>query len=359
MKTIADDNPISQARLAPFLFRQGALAAVAQWRGLASDLLPRYISHIVLLSLTLFASYLGNLNPLELRSNLEAAAATGGEQPPQSFIPSLTSAQEVDYLLKGVVPLTIIPPRPRREVITYVVQSGDVVTSIAVDFGLKPETVLWSNAELASNPDLLYTGQKIFILPIDGVYHLVQPGDTLDSIANKYKATVEAIITSEYNLLQEPYTIEPGQWLVVPGGSKPYIPRVVESRFSPPPQGAAKGSGAFMWPVSGIISQSFWSGHLGIDIAAPEGTPIYAADSGYVQATGWSGGYGNRVIIDHGNGYQTLYGHMSIILIQPGMSVQRGDLIGRVGETGRATGPHIHFELWLNGVKRNPFGFLP
>lgn len=350
-------SPTSSAEASPAAGTRLALKSAGQWRQLASELLPRYTSHLALLGLTWLVVSLGNLNPLDLRSTVGSTATD--DQSIQPFLPGISTFQEVDYLLKGVIPQTIIPPRPRREVITYRVENGDTVTSIAVEFGLKPESVLWSNPELASNPDLLYTGQLVFILPLDGVYHLIQPADTLESIAAKYKVDTEPIINSEYNQLTEPHTLEVGQWLVVPGGTKPYIPRRVESRFSPPPAGAEEGTGSFIWPITGIITQSFWNGHLGIDVAAPEGTPIYAVDSGYIQATGWDGGYGNRVIVDHGNGFQTLYGHMSIILVQPGMSVEKGDLIGRVGSTGRSTGPHVHFELWLNSVKRNPFGFLP
>lgn len=348
-------TPSAQAQTAAPGLRLG-FRIPAAWKQLAGDILPRYISHLALLGFTWLVLSLGSHYTIDLRS-LEATE--NEEQSPPPFLSGTDTIQEVNYLLKGVIPLTIIPPRPRREVITYHAESGDNVISIAAQFGLKPETVMWSNPELSKNPDLLFTGQLVYILPVDGVYHLIEKGDTLQSIADDYKANVDDIITSEYNNLSEPYTLTAGEWLVVPGGSKPYIPRVVQDQYASPPAGAEEGTGSFMWPITGFISQGFWSGHLGIDIAAPEGTPIYASDSGYVVAAGWSGGYGNRVIIDHGNGFKTLYGHMVIILVQPGMSVERGDLLGRVGETGRATGPHIHFELWLNGVKRNPFGYLP
>jgi murein DD-endopeptidase MepM/ murein hydrolase activator NlpD len=127
-----------------------------------------------------------------------------------------------------------------------------------------------------------------------------------------------------------------------------------------PNAGTVSALGAFAWPVSGIISQGFKFYHKAIDIAAPIGTPIVAADSGRITVAGWpdNSGYGNRVMIEHGNGYVTLYGHMSKIAVVAGQSVNRGDLIGYVGSTGRSTGPHTHFEIRAGGSLQNPLNFL-
>lgn len=252
------------------------------------------------------------------------------------------------------------PKARRREIITYVVRSGDTVWDIAEKFGISPDTILWANGRLEDNPDMLAVGQELIILPVSGVYHTVEKGDTLESIAKKYKVDVSAITSYPLNKLRPPYELQVGQSLIVPGGRKPYIPRVVRAYSGPVPENAAKGTGSFGWPVSGRITQKYWDRHRALDIGASKGSPVYAADSGYVVYAGWSeAGYGYMVIIDHGNGFRTLYAHLSWYFPDTGQSVAKGELIGKVGSTGKSTGPHLHFEIIKNGVKRNPFGFLP
>jgi len=247
----------------------------------------------------------------------------------------------------------------RRGIITYTVQTGDTLYGLAQKFGISADTIMWANGRLADHPDLLEIGQVLIILPVDGIYHTVQKGETLAQIAEKYKVDVSAILECEYNNL-EGADIVPGQKIIVPGGKKPFTPRVVHVYSGPIPQGAAKGSGSFVWPTSGRITQKFWARHKAIDIGAPTGTPVVASDSGYVVKAGWSKyGYGKYVVIDHGNGFQTLYAHLSTILVQVGQSVAKGTRIGSVGSTGRSTGPHLHFEIRYNGVQRNPLGYLP
>lgn len=317
--------------------------------------LTRYTSHLSLLTLFFLLTSLGNFNPQALHPVGEPPSSGN---PGSTFFPRRVSlSSETDYLTKGALPFTIIPQRPRREVITYVVEAGDVVTSIAQKFGLRPETIQWSNLQLYPYPDLLYIGEELFILPTDGVYHKVEKGDTLESIAEEYEVEPSAILESEYNDIADPETLGVGQMLVVPGGSKPYVAQVVYT--GPPPAGAAQGSGNFMWAVSGVITQGYWGGHQAVDIGAPCGTSIYASDAGYVSSVGWMEGYGNYILLNHGDGWETLYAHLSQILVRADISVQRGALIGRVGTTGRSTGCHLHFEIRQYGTKRNPFGLLP
>lgn len=265
-----------------------------------------------------------------------------------------------DTLIRNAVPFTQIPDRPRLDVITYTVALGDTVFDVSQRFRVSPETILWANASLEDNPDLLRLGQKLVVLPVSGVYHQVVKGDTVTSIAKKYKVPASAVVGYAWNKLtdiNQPLTI--GRMLIVPGGEKPYIAKVV-SFAATAPSGARKGTGALAWPVRAQISQRFWSRHPGIDLAAPMGTQVKAADAGYVVAAGWSPyGYGFHVVIDHGNQMQTLYGHLSKFNVKVGDSVTRGQVIGNVGSTGNSTGPHLHFEVRVRGVHRNPLSLLP
>jgi LysM repeat protein len=281
---------------------------------------------------------------------------------------SLGSAPEDEgYLMRAAVPKTTIPKRPRRDIITYIVESGDNVSIIAEKFEISPETIVWANGELADDPDMLYVGQQLLILPVSGVYHTVKKGDTLESIAKAYKVDVAAITGYQFNQLREPYQLTEGQNLIVPGGQKPPPPpKVVRIYSGPIPADAAKGTGHFGWPASGPITQKYWSHHRAVDIGAAQGSTVVAADSGFVVYAGWNNqGYGNLVVIDHRNGYQTLYAHLDSVLIQVGQSIAKGQKIGLVGATGRTRslygpgpGVHLHFEIRLNGVQVNPFTYL-
>jgi murein DD-endopeptidase MepM/ murein hydrolase activator NlpD len=323
-----------------------------------NSVISRYSSHLaVVLAITLVLSGGGSAIWDLGQGETFRLGLTPSEQ--VAFVSWGVDPQEnPDYLTRGVAPITIIPERDRRAVIVYVVQSGDNVSKIAASFGLRPETILWSNPELETWPDYIIVGQELFVPPVDGAYHEVKAGETLDSIAKRYSVDPTVIVGYEYNDLSEPYELQVGQGLVVPGGTRPLVPRYVAAT-APPPANAPQGSGNFMWPTSGYVTQGYWLGHQAIDIGGPTGTPIYAADAGYVAATGWMGGYGNYIIVSHGNGFETLYAHLSEIRVVAGQGVQRGALIGLMGSTGRSTGPHLHFEIRQGGVKRNPIGFLP
>jgi murein DD-endopeptidase MepM/ murein hydrolase activator NlpD len=291
-----------------------------------------------------------------------ASPSTSADHP---LVPVAPLANGGDILMRAAVPHTIIPERPRDEVTHYTVQSGDTIFGIAAQFGLAPETIMWANGRLEDNPDLLRVGQELVVLPINGVYHQVGAGDTIEKIAAAFKADPAAIINYSLNGLNaDNPQLTVGQWLVVPGGTKPYIPRTVVAYNGPIPDNASKGTGTFGWPAAGRITQGYWDRHRAVDIGAWKGAPALAADSGYVVAAGCDKGgcdtgYGRMVVIDHGNGFQTLYGHLQVFFVQAGDSVAKGQKIGEVGSTGNSTGPHLHFEVRQNGVQRNPFGFLP
>lgn len=273
--------------------------------------------------------------------------------------PVIPAVQEVVAPVQAASPGLITK---REQIETYSVRSGDTVLGIAASFNLQPETIQWANPELEANPDMLRIGDRLVILPVDGVLHVVQPGDTLSTIAAKYKVTTEAIVSFDLNRLSDSSTpISVGQQLVIPGGNKPYIAKQVLAYSGPMPDSASRGSGALVWPTSGTITQPYWNGHRAIDVGAWMGTAVTASDSGYVIAarTGWNSGYGTMVMIDHGGGYVTLYAHLNSVFVRQGENVAKGQQIGTVGNTGNSTGPHLHFEVRYQGVPRNPFNFLP
>jgi len=334
--------------------------------------MSRTSTHLILLFLAIMAIGLRTVplswNEVEAIQPLkyvpeEAAAVPAAET--ESSIPLTLPAKlndtEDDVLIRAAVPHTIIPDRSRAEISTYSVQSGDTVFGIAAKFGLTPETILWANSDLEDNPDWLAVGRAITILPVDGVYHQVGGGDTIEGIAATYKADSEAIINFELNELDpDDPVINAGQWLVVPYGSKPFVPRTVVAFSGVVPADATIGTGAFGWPASGTIFQGYWSGHQAIDVAAWNGAPVAAADSGHVIFSGWDNtGYGYTVVIDHGNGFQTLYAHLDAYYVNAGENIAKGQHIADMGSTGNSTGPHLHFELRQSTILRNPVGFLP
>ncbi len=267
---------------------------------------------------------------------------------------------EPDYLVKSPILHTEVSLQPRKEIITYHVIGGDTIIGIAQRFNISPETILWANDGTDLNPEFLRIGQQLIIPPITGVLHTVQSGDTIDSIAKKYKADSAAIISLDANGLTPPFALTAGQKIMVPGGQKPYQPKVVYGYSGPVPAGAKRGSGSFVWPTGGVITQGFWTGHRAIDIGVRLGSSVAAADSGYVVLVANDDfGYGKHIMINHGNGYETLYAHLSVIMVTPGQTVGKGQVIGLSGSTGNSTGPHLHFEIRYVGTQVNPLSFLP
>lgn len=264
-------------------------------------------------------------------------------------------------LQKAIVPFTIIPEEPIEGIRTYIVASGDTVLGIANKFGLKPESIQWANPSLELNPDLLRIGDQLAIPPVDGAIHTVRVGDTLSSIAAKYKVDMQSIIQyAPNNLVDASSALSVGTRLVIPNGVKPYVAPQVFAYTGVVPAGAAKGSGAFVWPTSGSVTQQFWSGHKAIDIGSWTGAPVKAADTGHVVVAqpGWNNGYGNFVVIEHGNGFASLYAHLNSIYVRAGENVAAGQQIGTVGNTGNSTGPHLHLEIRYQDAARNPFSYL-
>ncbi|OQY30465.1 MAG: hypothetical protein B6I38_07480 [Anaerolineaceae bacterium 4572_5.1] len=283
---------------------------------------------------------------------------------------------------------TTIPSRPRTEISQYTVQEGDTVFGIAEKFGISPQTVLWGNYNtLLDDPHRLSAGQEINILPVNGTYYEWQDGDGLNGVAKFFDVTPEDIINYPGNHLNSETigdyarpNIEPGIWLIVPGGKRlfiswsaplgvtrenPAVAAVMGPGACEPVSGGAVGYGTFVWPAANhYLSGYDWSpetNHRGIDIAGHEGAGIFATDAGVIVYAGWNNyGYGNVVMIDHGTGFQSLYAHLSAIYVGCGQSVGQGEAIGAFGNTGRSSGAHLHFELMTSIYgKVNPWDFLP
>ncbi len=258
------------------------------------------------------------------------------------------------------------------EIYQHEVKEGETLKSIAEKYSLTSvNTLVWLNNLNAKDP--IKPGQVLKILPVDGVFHKVKKGDTVCSIAKTYGligkdedcgSGAQPIVDYPFNTFTDDgFGLLVGQYLVVPDGVMPVSDQAPVSTFAKkltPNAGAVSATGQFIWPTSGVITQPFRWYHKAMDIANKTGTPILAADSGKVVVSGWTDntGYGNRVMIDHGNGFVTLYGHMSVVSVQVGQTVRRGDVIGQIGSTGRSTGPHLHFEVRRGGANEDPTSYL-
>lgn len=282
----------------------------------------------------------------------------GGKNPWQVGSPSavLSAATENPEMS------TLVSDHGRDKIIDYEIREGDTISSIADKFQISQETIIWQNN--LPKKAILKPGQRLQILPVTGVSHTVQKGETIYSIAKKYDAEPQAMADFPFNTFvnDETFALAVGQRLIVPDGVKPEEappPRAFANRITPD-AGAVTASGVFVWPASGRITQPFSWYHTGVDIANRESPDVLAADSGTVKTVGWpdNSGYGNRVVIDHGNGYQTLYAHLAAIYVVSGTRVAKGQAVGKMGTTGRSTGIHLHFEIRVNGARTNPLEYL-
>jgi murein DD-endopeptidase MepM/ murein hydrolase activator NlpD len=379
---------------------------MAAWEALSqaglADVALRLGTHALLLALILLFAW--GLRAFYLnaqaapRPGATAQMASSDLATPQAVLEDLSPYQAVELSAAGLPASPVdagvsrrarlhtdVPSRSREQVIEYTVKTGDTLFDIAAKFGLEPETLLWANQQtLADNPHSLRPGQVLNILPVDGTYHRWSAGDGLNSVARFFGVTPEAILNFSGNRL-DPATIgdwsnpniEPGAWLVIPGGqrefvswSAPVIPldnpgvaKVLGPGACETVTEGVAGAGVFTWPANDHFLSGFdydaSANHPGIDIEGDEGDPVFAVDSGIVVYAGWNNwGYGNVVVINHGNGWQTLYAHLSAYYVTCGQGVFQGNTIGAVGSTGNATGSHLHFEMMYNGVKVNPHDYV-
>jgi len=236
------------------------------------------------------------------------------------------------------------------EISVYIVREGDTLQTIAKIFNVSPNTIIWAN-DLRKKS--VKEGDTLVILPINGIRHTLKKGDTIKSVAKLYNADIEDI--ELFNGLVENSILTAGETLIVPEGeiAEPVVKKVVAKSTKTKSVGS---TGYFARPLIGGIRTQGIHGRNGVDIAAPIGTAVRASAEGTVilaKVSGYNGGYGNYIVIQHPNGTQTLYGHLSAVYVNQGQTVAKSVTIGAVGNTGKSTGSHLHFEI-RNGP-RNPF----
>jgi murein DD-endopeptidase MepM/ murein hydrolase activator NlpD len=267
-------------------------------------------------------------------------------------------------------------PTPPPVYIIYTVQDGDTVDGLAARYGISPDSIVWNNLDL-ENADVLSVGQFLRVPMSDGIIYEIRMGDTLSDLATRFSVEVESIVGFAGNHLASADGIVENQIIFVPNGTLPAPPPPAATEeppaapsqpSSPPavarPAPSAPSSSGFIWPVYGPISSYFGPSHpLGIDIDQfnNPGGAIVAAASGVVTFAGGNSccSYGLYVVINHQNGFETLYAHMASFTVGQGQYVNQGDVIGYVGLTGYTTGYHLHFEVHLNGAVVNPLNYLP
>ena len=268
--------------------------------------------------------------------------------------------QEEDILVEGSIggPVTY-SNSPSGEPLKYTVKSGDTLSSIGEQFKVSIDSIKYAND--LSNINYLKPGQDLTIPPVSGVLHSVAKGDTVEGLAQRYSVSPQSIV--DFNYLFAPFALTPGETLVIPGGEIPTPqpkPRYLAQVETYENDISSLGTGSFLWPTNRrVISQYFSRWHPAIDI--PKFSPIYAIDSGTVieaRFSGWNYGYGKMLRIDHGNGYTSLYAHLSSVNVRAGQKVSRGQILGNMGATGRAFGTHLHLEITKNGRHINPLGLL-
>lgn len=297
---------------------------------------------------------------------LSSTSVVSGSYPGVAANPLVANSSEIEDLgviSSSITPVTIISDKPRDKAIEYTVKSGDTVSSIADEFAITESTILWENNLSASSK--LKAGDILRILPVAGVAYKVKSGDTIFSVAKTYQANSQAIIDFPFNDIGDDFALKTGTTLMIPDGAPPEKAKPAPTQYLAKGQKANfdianLGSSQFGWPASGGMSQYFSWYHPAIDVSNLGGGPIRAADSGTVTVAGFvdSSGYGNRVILDHGNGYVTLYAHLSVNYVSVGQKIAKGEVLGMMGSTGRSTGTHLHFEIRKNGATQNPLGYL-
>ncbi len=302
-------------------------------------------------------TYLDNLSNIhsQLRVSFQDANIDEG------FEPVINSSGS---MIRPNIIATKITEQERTETLAYTVLPGDTISVIAEKFGVSVSTILWENN--LSSYSIIRPNDVLYILPMTGISHKVLKNETISSIAKKYDVDEEVILNK--NKLAKTDNLQVGKKLLIPGGKKTIYrapaPKTytgftaIKNIVSTPISEISTGN-KMAWPTVGHrITQYYSWRHHGLDIANKIGTPLYAADSGVIEYAGWGTGYGYYVLIDHGGNKKTRYAHMSKFYVKKGDKVSKGMPIGEMGSTGWSTGPHVHFEVIINGKKYNPLNYI-
>jgi LysM repeat protein len=239
----------------------------------------------------------------------------------------------------------------RTAIITHTVESGDTGWGLVYQYGIDLNTLVWANPELDPANPVFSIGQQIRILPVQGVYHVVVEGETVEQIAARYGVPVTNITNYPPNHLTRSYTLQNGQGLIVPYGRQPALDGTIPPLTVDTP---------LTWPLIGLISQGFNAeAHPGLTINAPEGSPVQAAAAGTVKSVSDNQG-GFIVVIDHADELQSWYGHLYTTTLQVGATVTPGQIMGVVGGTdSTATGSYLYFAVYQNELPVDPLAYLP
>ena len=298
---------------------------------------------------------------LPLTVAVSAQATTAPETVALASVASVTddgaarAATAARGLLAGTRSVVTVAAEDVRPVIEYKIADGDNLGAIAQKYQVDLDDLAFANG-IEDESRTLHIGETLQIPPGQGALYTVTEKDTVASVAKRFSVDPSAIMT--YNRLYfEPEHFAPGQLIFVPGAEVPAMKRITAPRSIPIPGQLPARTGRLGWPVSGVLTQYFWWGHTGVDLAAPYGTTIGSSDDGVVVATGWVAVGGLRVCVQHSGGLQTCYYHTSAVYVTPGQSVVRGQALAAIGMTGVTTGPHVHWEVKLNGVAVNPLAY--
>lgn len=262
------------------------------------------------------------------------------------LVPVPPAAEQARFAVPQAVDEAVAAmPAPVEQVRIHTVTAGETLSGIANYYDIDVETLVSANPQME---DAIYPGDELTVLPGRGLLHTVEAEDTLWRISSLYGVAVGQIVGANHKTDE---LLSIGEKIFVPGG-----------RYRAAESSSRAGNTRFAWPAAGELSSPFgyrWGRvHTGIDIANDIDTPIAAARGGRVAFTGWQGGYGYTIVIEHSNEYSTLYGHLDSFAVSPGQYIQAGQVIGYMGDTGNSTGPHLHFEVRLGGVPVNPMLYL-
>lgn len=323
----------------------------------------------------------GSLPAKRASDPIGGLTGTGGpgplDAPPQEGVPAEgTASAAIEESTETPEPAET--PGPLPIFYEYVVQSGDTASGIAAQFGIGTDYVVWNNVDVLADANTLPTGAVLQIPAVEGIIHSAAIGETVSGLAVKYDSTTEAIVEYEANGFGgDANNLPIGTLILIPGGRKipPVAPEVEppppgDPSWTPPPLDAPPSwtppplqlPPSWVWPATGRLTSPFGPQHpLGIDISMVVSTPIAAATAGQVTFIGGNPccSYGYHIIIEHADGFETLYAHLSQFYVEVGQWVNTGDIIGASGNTGYSTGPHLHFEVRQDGIHYNPLAYLP